>query len=336
MSASAPVKPLAIPLVRADLTGADQRALAHHWQRNPFADDGSPDGLEADFSHLWQRPAVAFAEPVELVAALKSVLGWPSGRRLHGHPLLAPAWREAFAAAWLHLDFFDIDAISGRGRRPPATDTSPPRLMVHPFGLPDPAISRDGFVLEEVSSLVKPWPGSGDGSLQLLQLDGNRILQAGGCCLALSRDAALIRALKKCRRHSPGPAARILGRSQLAQLDRFLARRQRLADRYLALHHRQMVTWPSPPGTVRAWDGFFLHLADAPARMELAAFLNQSGIGAASPVWFTPPGDRTRPGLRRFMDTALALPLYAALGDHEQKRIINRLHRWLQRTTKRR
>ena len=323
-----------IPLVRADLTTADQRALFQQLQLAPFDDAELLERWEFCFQTLWERPAVAFSDAVELIAALKTVFNWPSGSFISSSPLLAPAWREAFSAAWLHLIFQDIDAHTGVNRQSTGTQTLTAQLHVHPFGLPAPDINSTRIILEEISSLIKPLAGSGNGTLQLLHLDGNRIIQAGGSCLALSRDSGLIQELKKIRLLPPSAAACALGVSQLAHLDLFLERRQRLAKRYLALHDRHLFTYPSPPGAVRVWEIFFIHLADRHTQQELAAFLNKSSIGAASPIWFKPPPEPGLPGLKKFMDTALALPLYAALGDGEQKRIINRLHRWLERNAK--
>ena len=328
----------AIPLIRPDLTGADEQALLAQLRTAPFRDDALLRRWEAAWETLWQRRAVAFADPVAAVAALKETLAWPAGARIAADPLLAPGWREGCDAAWLHLDRRDADPVTGQGRgpwpTPPTAAGHGAAWVVHAFGLPNPVATDHPVLLEEVSGLVKPLPGSGHGTVQLLLLGGNAILQGGESCLLLSRDERLIAGLAQRRRHPPGAAACALGLSQLARLDRHLERRTRLAERYLALRGRGLVGFPSSPGAVRAWELLHLLLPDRAHRDGLRAFLHKAGIGADGPVWSQPPDLAALPGLARFADTALALPLYAALDDREQKKIINRLHRWLERTGK--
>lgn len=102
-----------IPLVRADLTVADEQAVRQQLRHAPFRDDALLTRWESAWEDLWQRPALAFAEPAGLLMALKTVLGWHSGDGVEVDPLVDPAWKEALSEVWLHLQWRDIDPGAG-------------------------------------------------------------------------------------------------------------------------------------------------------------------------------------------------------------------------------
>ncbi|MBF0154422.1 MAG: DegT/DnrJ/EryC1/StrS aminotransferase family protein [Magnetococcales bacterium] len=331
----------AIPLAWADLTREDEQAVCAALARNPWFDAELLMRWEQAWSVLWERPAVAFADPVELIAALKSRLQWPSGSGIAADALLEPVWREACAASWLHLIWHDVDPRTGliaeRGSNLVPVGSGPVQagFWRHGFGQPTrPSVAWEPppFLMEEISSVVVPLPGCGWGGVQLVHFDGNGILPGGVGSLLLSNNAALVEDLRRLRRHPPGSAACALGLSLLSRLDLVLARRQHLAARYLAMVPRNLFQLPLSAVHERGWGGFFLAMDDPAYREELQAFLARSGIDAAAPVWYQPdPSAGQLPGVRRFLACALAIPFYPALAEGAQKRVINRIHRWVGR-----
>lgn len=128
-----------------------------------------------------------------------------------------------------------------------------------------------------------------------------------------------------------------LGRSQLTKLDRFVSRRQELVARYNeAFAHVPWLTTPSEEaGRETAWHLYVLQFdwnaigIDRPAVMTA---LRKKGVGTQVlyiPVPDQPyyrqnyPQDDARfPGMRRYYDRALAIPLYPAMTDEDQSRVI--------------
>ncbi|MBF0628577.1 MAG: DegT/DnrJ/EryC1/StrS aminotransferase family protein [Magnetococcales bacterium] len=318
-----------IPLYRPDLAIIDEQILLAQLARAPFQDAGLLTRWENLWERLWNRYAVAFARHDEAVMQLKRLLGWSSGATVLTDPLLDPVWREALHAAWLHTALRDVEPRSGCASGPPEASHPCTLMLHHPFGLPATPIPAP-VILEEISSVLQPLPGVGHGLIQLVNLEGPRILPVGSGCVLLSTDAALMTALARQRLRPPGAAACALGCALLENLPQRLQRRRELAERYLSLLRLDtMATPPHNPASGRSWESFFLTLKDPEVRTGLESFLVKANIGCGSPLWFPPPEEL--PGVRRFLRHTLALPLYAALSDGECKRIINRLHRWVER-----
>ncbi|MBF0261312.1 MAG: DegT/DnrJ/EryC1/StrS family aminotransferase [Magnetococcales bacterium] len=360
--------PVTIPLYRPDLTHADGQACLRQVTRAPFVDGLAARAWEAGWERLWERRAVAFARHDEALGALKGLFGWHSGDMVETDPLLDPAWSEALAANWLHAAWRDIDPMTGVAigaplTRPEGRGITRAMVVHHPFGLPAPCPDSDAgaqhgtetrrgdasrpdpapVILEEISSIPRPLPGIGHGLVQMVNLEGPRILPVGVGCLLLSTDASLIEALIKKRSRPPSGPASALGSALLAALPSRLERRAELAERYLGLRLRGLGILSARNADGRGWEIFQLLLGNENARADLQTFLRRAGIGCAAPLWFTPSlttgaatwGDATTggdlPGLRAMQTRALAIPLYAALSDPEQKKIINRIHRWAER-----
>lgn len=317
-----------IPLIRPDLVERDVALLLEQLAREPFHDELWLNRWEACWATLWNRPAVAFADAAELVRALKAVLQWRSGDKIAVGPFLEPVWWQGFAAAWLSL-------VTDSGYELAALSESTLRAVIHhhPFGLPVGRPKGNHFTLEEVSSVLKPIPGCGEGDVQMMVLDGNRMIQGGASALLLSKDTSLIRALKKERRYLPSSGLCCLGLAQLARLDTMLARREVLASRYLAMRDRGVFGKPLVPAQGRMWDGFALMFSTGEQRDRLQKHLNAAGISAASPIWYALSAVGRSLDLDQYRQQALSLPLYASLTDTEQKKIINRVHRWIERAT---
>lgn len=323
-----------IPLYRPDLTKDDEHALLLQLAKKPFRDDGQLVRWEGAWGDLWERSAVAFADHLEPVKQLKKIMGWHSGDVVGADGLLDPVWQEALAGAWLHLGLRDVDGVTGQavgGCEMPAEGGTLRAMMVqHAFGLPTPLPEGSVWVLEEVSSVVRPVAGCGGGAVQLVNLEGPRMVSTGTGCVLLSQDHRLIAELAKLRQNPPGGAVCALGLSQLASLEDRLARRQELAERYLGMRLEGLAAGPAKHGFQRGWEVFFLTMTHAISKTDLETFLRRAAIGCGSPVWFRPSGDHL-PGMRQFLERSLAVPMYAALTDAECKRIINRVERWIGR-----
>jgi dTDP-4-amino-4,6-dideoxygalactose transaminase len=134
--------------------------------------------------------------------------------------------------------------------------------------------------------------------------------------------------------------ASALGLAQLAKLPRFLARRQALAARYQQELSDLPLLLPAnaPAGDIHAWHLYVVRLAAASraTRDEVIQSLSDRGIGTS--VHYVPlhrhPYWRDRYGLTPEMfpqaDAAyrsmLSIPLYTAMSDADQERVINALH----------
>ena len=130
--------------------------------------------------------------------------------------------------------------------------------------------------------------------------------------------------------------AAALGRVQLARLPAFLQRRRQLAARYLAELRDLPLQLPTeaPAGDTHAWHLFVLRLSDAArsTRDEVIDRLAAAGIGTS--VHYVPlhrqPYWRDRYGLRpeqfpvvdRAYQRMFSIPLFTAMSDDEQTRVI--------------
>lgn len=131
-----------------------------------------------------------------------------------------------------------------------------------------------------------------------------------------------------------------LGRVQLTRLPAFMQRREQLAARYLAELRDLPLVLPAqaPAGDTHAWHLFVLRLSDAAhvTRDEVIAALAAAGIGTS--VHYVPlhrqPYWRDRYGLTPAQfpvaDAAyqrmFSIPLFTAMSDEEQGRVIAALH----------
>ncbi len=137
--------------------------------------------------------------------------------------------------------------------------------------------------------------------------------------------------------------AAALGIHQLARLPGFLARRQHLAARY----REQLATLPlilpaeAPPGEIHAWHLYVIRLRDDArlTRDEVIQGLSDRGIGASvhyvplhrHPYWRD--RYRLRPEMFPHSDAAyrsmLSIPLFTAMSDSDQDRVIDALRELL-------
>ena len=135
-----------------------------------------------------------------------------------------------------------------------------------------------------------------------------------------------------------------LGHSQLAKLDRFVARRAALADRYAALLAAlaPLIT-PTPRGPGRPGLHLFSVLIDFAAaeigRAEVVRRMAAAGIGTQvhyiplyrQPYFKARYGEMRLPGAETYYDRVLALPLFPAMRDGDVERVVETLGRALGR-----
>lgn len=320
---------MTIPLSRPDLTEQDWAAVERQLKLAPFSDDDGVYHWEEMWSQIWGRRAIVFADSLDAVMALKIALGWRDGACIATGAGLHPAWREGCARAWIRLVYHDMDPL----RIPTFPDSVgfSGVWVDHFAGRPVQVPKGPGWVVEDLSNVPLPLPTTGQGDLQVMVLDGNAMIQGGGAVVILCHDAGLANRIAKARSHPPSALMAALGISQLNQRDMLLTRRSVLADRYLQLRTGGWFSKPESLVTGRFWPGFYLLFDDEGRKDGLRQFLATGGILSASPWPFTFPEVRDMYWRQRFESLGLALPLYASLSDAEQKKIINRIHRWVGR-----
>lgn len=127
-----------------------------------------------------------------------------------------------------------------------------------------------------------------------------------------------------------------LGCAQLGRLERWVTRRNVLADRYDEWLADVPVNVPPRPAVGRsAFHLYIVHLADEATRAAAYERLRAAGIGANVhyiPVHLQPYyrqlgfGPGMYPAAEQFYRTALTLPLYPALTEAEQEYVVSALH----------
>ena len=130
-----------------------------------------------------------------------------------------------------------------------------------------------------------------------------------------------------------------MGRVQLRRLPAFLQRRQQLAARYLEALHDLPLILPAdaPAGDIHAWHLFVLRLPDNAGitRDEVIQQLSDAGIGTSvhyvplhrQPYWRDTYGltPAMFPEAEKAYQQMFSIPLFTAMSDAEQERIIDAL-----------
>ena len=130
-----------------------------------------------------------------------------------------------------------------------------------------------------------------------------------------------------------------MGRVQLRRLPAFLQRRQQLAKRYLEALHDLPLILPAdaPQGDIHAWHLFVLRLPDNAGitRDEVIQQLSDAGIGTSvhyvplhrQPYWRDTYGltPAMFPEAEKAYQHMFSIPLFTAMSDAEQERIIEAL-----------
>ncbi|WP_130469819.1 DegT/DnrJ/EryC1/StrS family aminotransferase [Candidatus Magnetaquicoccus inordinatus] len=323
-------------LWQAELTDHDLLAVQQQLRHAPFVDQQTLSQWEGLWEKEWQRFALAFADPEELLRSLRLLFAWPPGQPFALDPFLEPIWQEAVSANSLWPCWPDLQPCSGE-LRPPFIDRQGmvvPELSIalqsRGWPMPDTKQSQQ-LCIEEISATPLANGRGGEGCIQLYFAGGNQWLAAGGSALLLTDDAALYAQLRTLRQRIPTPVACAVGIAQWRSLPQRWQRRQELWTRYQQLLRGQGC-WQLPQGQQRdrCWPFYGLRLASLSLRQQLQGYLQRVAISAAPPCWFTLPAEGAYwPGWQAFNGQRLAIPCHAALDDREQKHIINRLHRWV-------
>ncbi|MBF0186548.1 MAG: hypothetical protein HQL50_01330 [Magnetococcales bacterium] len=364
-----------IPLQRPDLTRKDLEAVARAVRSRRWTDAAAVEMLEAAWAAAWDGESgddgesgvsgsmrcVAFATPQALVQALKESLGWQDGAYVVSGPLLHPAWREAFSAAWIRLAYRDLQPESGIQQGEIVAQEGGEcggvvaGMRSYPFGqvaetvAPTSPLRRDDAftVLDDLSGVVTldeegvlPATPSGAHHLRLMLMTGDSPVPVGNLCLVAGRDSIVMERLQRARRQLPSVASTALAISLIRNWPERAARRRALASRYTGLiRTRGLITLPAAVEQ-RRWPLYPILAADEKMCDALRAFLLRGGVASGAVSGFRMP-DVCRdamlmnhmPGVRHLASHGLLIPLYASLTESRQKRIINRLNRWLQRAS---
>ncbi|MEG3638342.1 hypothetical protein [Magnetococcus sp. PR-3] len=321
-----------IPLYHPDLTQQDRdrvlQALTPPWQ-----DEAACQQLEQAWHNHWQRPVVAFAHPTAAIQALAELFSWRMGDAIALSPLANPEWSEALQHAGLYPAWLDLEIPHGLGSGQPMglaccagqlqgwmrfgfagqQDTTPLPPHVTP--------------LEVLDHCLIPASPMATSSIGLLHLGANGPLQGGEITLVSMAHASEVEQLRTCRQQLPSRSALALALSQTSQYQSLMASRAQRAQRYLDLLRPRNRF--SVPTARQHWSRFTLWMTDHQQAQELYTFLHSAQIGCCLGHPLPPPHEGA--GLHHWYQHALQVPLYAALKDGDQKRIINRIHRWVER-----
>ncbi|MBF0158783.1 MAG: DegT/DnrJ/EryC1/StrS family aminotransferase [Magnetococcales bacterium] len=291
---------------------------------------------ESLWEQIWQRPAAVFARADHLLTALATALDWQPGDWILADGLLEPCWRQACRALWLRLWLVDVDPVTGLSPADAASwPDHPPRawLRCHSFGqvADQPRTPSVAVSIEICSAVPIPVEGCGLADFQIVGCDGNQAIAAGSACVLLGRDTALMQTIRRLRHTLPATLSCAIGLSRLQQWPMLAQRRNKLAQCYLQTL-RPKGWFHLPASWPKTWFRFIVNLSCPEDRQSLQQWLLRAGIGAGSPVWYAIPEQHRLPGLQQFCQCSLAIPLFASLDERQQKRIINRIHRWTKRS----
>jgi len=134
-----------------------------------------------------------------------------------------------------------------------------------------------------------------------------------------------------------------LGVSQMDKLDRFIARRRAIADRYhQAFPHHPELTLPSvPTGVESGWHLYVVRVNDPKQRRAFFEKLRALQIGVQVhyiPVYYHPYYQRLGyrrglcPAAEDFYSRCVSLPIYPAMGDDDVECVIDRVQQAIRET----
>nr|CRH07735.1 Conserved protein of unknown function. Containing pyridoxal phosphate-dependent transferase, major region [Candidatus Magnetococcus massalia] len=325
-----------IPLYHADLTQQDHQQVIHALEQPQWQDAEQTAQLEAFWSARWQRPTLALADPHDAITVLAELLQWRMGDAVALPPLMEPIWAEAFIQRGIQPAWLDLDPKTGHGGGQPMgleeiagslkgwLDQATMGLPHFPFTLPTTLQP-----LVDISHAPLPLWRAQKEAILILQLDANLPLQGGGLTLLLLPDHLELEQARQLRPRLPSRAAVALANSQSEQVEQLMQYRRHVAERYLEkLRPRGLfaLPWYHP---LRNWAFFNLDFADRRHASEFCTFLQGAQIGCQLGCALPPPHQRD--GMQRYQQRSVLIPLYGALQERDQKRIINRIHRWVER-----
>ncbi len=209
-------------------------------------------------------------------------------------------------------------------------------VVVHAFGRAvdvSPFVALGIPVIEDcaqaLGAVVDGRPTGARGAAAICSFYATKLVTTGEGG-AVGGDAATVERVRAAREYderadlAPRGNAKLtdlqaaLGRSQLARLDRFIARRRAIAARYRAALAETPCVLPEDAGAAHVYHRFVVEV-DRPVDGTIAA-LAARGVTARRPV-FRPlhraTGADGYPAAERLWQRSLSLPCYPSLGDGE-------------------
>lgn len=315
------------------------------------------------------RFAVAYANGTAALHGACAAAGIGPGNLVVTSPLTFAASANCARYTGASVGFVDVDPETLNldvGRVPPVAEAV---VAVHYAGLPADLRSlarRPVVVIEDACHALGAMTPDGpvgncaNSDLTCFSFHPVKAITTGEGGAVTTNSAELARRLRQFRSHgtvrrperggwsydveSLGYNYRLtdlqaaLGTSQLAKLDRFVARRQALADRYRrALHGVDGVVLPPAPDAAAGWShAYHLFAVRVPAAARRAVYDGLRDRGVGTQVHYRPvhlhtsfAGSGLGPGSFPHAEAAyerlLSLPMHAALTDDQQDHVIEAL-----------
>ena len=310
------------------------------------------------------RHAVAFSSGTAALHASAAVAGLGPGDVVATSPLSFAASAACATYVGAQPTYLDVDPATLNLDPTTVPDGLDGLVAVHYAGLPvdlSALAHRPRVVIEDAAHAIGaatphgPIGSCSHADLCCFSFHPVKTVTTGEGGAVTTNDDELAAALRRFRHHgivatgadgpwdyeipTPGFNYRLtdvqaaLGTSQLAKLDRFVARRNELAARYRTLLAELPVVLPpeAPDGTTHAYHLFAVQVADAPPS---TATLRAAGIGVQVhyvPIYRHPayagPGDAPErfPATEAAYAGLLSLPLFPALTEDEQDLVVDEL-----------
>jgi perosamine synthetase len=210
-------------------------------------------------------------------------------------------------------------------------------IVVHTFGCPanmDQLAEAGVPLIEDCSHAFGRSDFGRRGRVSIMSLYATKLVGAGEGGMVLTSDAGIMARIRSERDYTdqapssgrlndkPSSFTAAIARCQLKKLPEHLARRDHLADRYhsafAGLAEKGLCRLPVEV-TGRVW---YRYSVDLPRNIdEVISAMRLRGVATARPVepWGRPAGDACADAFSR----TLSLPMYPALSDDEQDRVIH-------------
>jgi perosamine synthetase len=357
---------MAIPYGRQEIDEDDIAAVVAVLRGDWLTQGPAVEAFEEAVAEACEAPyAVAFSSGTAALHAACHAAGLGTGDEVVTSPITFAASANAAAYVGATPTFADIDPatwnVSAETVAATVTERTRAVIPVDYAGLPAPvaeiraAVGRDVVVIEDAAHALgarRPDGPVGDcrhADMTMFSFHPVKPITSGEGGMLTTRDQGLRDTLREFRSHGMRRGERwwmeqhalgfnyrltdlqsALGRSQLTKLDRFIAARNAIADRYRA-ELPETVTLP-PPAPDGALHGYHLFAIHTDAREQLYDGLRERGILAQ--VHFIPaywhPWYRETYGYERglcpaaedFYAGCLSLPCFPALTSEEQGTVI--------------
>jgi dTDP-4-amino-4,6-dideoxygalactose transaminase len=330
-----------IPHARPSLDDDDARAVARVVRSGQVAQGPEVAAFERDLAaRLGVVEAAAVASGTVALELALAAVGVGAGDEVIVPTYVCDALYHATVRAGARPVLADADprthglAVNDVRRR--LTARTRAIVVVHPFGRAvdvTPFLGLGPAVVEDcaqaLGALVAERPAGARGAAAVCSFYATKLMTTGEGG-AVAGSAALVARVRDAREYderddlAPRGNAKLtdlqaaLGRSQLARLDRFIARRRAIAARYRAALAGLACALPEDVGPAHVYHRFVVEL-ERPVEGVIAALATR-GVTARRPV-FRPLHRATGldgyPEADRLWSRALSLPCYPTLGDAE-------------------